>query len=220
MIVIKENERLYLNNWVYNACRITTALANVVENNNGVVKPHKKAIVSNRTLSEAIRDIESKLEKIETKQLENYTEVRANYIEAQKRKLEEYNAINNDPITITHTTWISFVFEDTYYMYSMDDNPFFDFYYIKTPIKNGQYSRDAASEKDSKQWLYDCFFSFGVSDADITEAANLIFNMLVSAKNSVIIRDKKRVRVPNYYNNGYHYETIYEKERFEKIDWM
>lgn len=221
MIVIRENERLYLSNWNYNACRITTALATIVENNNGIVKPYKNAIVSNRTLSEAIHDIENKLEKIEAKQLENYTEKRAVYIETQKQKLEKYKSINNEPITVTHTTWISFIFDGMYYSYSMDNNPFFEFYYTKTPVKHGKISRDVYSNKDNKEWLYDCFLGFGVSDEDIKEAANLIFNMLVNAKNSTPYRNSKRVRVANRYDGGYHYENVYEKERFEDVSsWI
>lgn len=78
---------------------------------------------------------------------------------------------------------------------------------------------DACSDDLSKEWLHDCFFSFNCSKADIKEAANLIFNQLVTAPKSVIRIDYVKRRVPNYYNNGYHYEKIYNKERFEKINF-
>lgn len=48
MIVTCENERLYLNNWNYNQCRLVSALAQIVKNHNGKVKPQKTAIISNR----------------------------------------------------------------------------------------------------------------------------------------------------------------------------
>lgn len=216
--IIRENERLYLANWDYNASRIITELKNIVENHGGDVKPHKTALVSNRTLSGAIRETSERIEAIE-KNNKLDAEKKNALLLSQKKKLEEYNAINNEPIQVIGT-YIIFVLDSVYYYYSIDDNPFFDFHYIKTPVKDGQYSQDAAAENDKKEWLYDCFFGFGVSNADIKEAANLIFNMLVTAKNSVVIRDSKRKRVPNTYNGGYHYETIYSKERFAKIDWI
>ena len=57
------------------------------------------------------------------------------------------------------------------------------------------------------------------SKSDIVEAANLIFNMLVNADKSPIVRDFKKQRVPNIYDGGYHYEIIYAPERLEKIDF-
>ena len=57
------------------------------------------------------------------------------------------------------------------------------------------------------------------SKSDIVEAANLIYNMLITSNNSPIIRNSRRQRVPNTYNNGYHYETIYNKEKFVDIDF-
>ena len=222
MIVTQDNQRLYLTSWEYNACRIITALAAVVENNGGQVKPQRHtAIISNRTLSSAVRDLEEKLQKIQERQEENATEVRAEYIKNKSAELEEMKRTPNNPIVVTHTTYISFVFDGMYYFYSVDTKPFFPFHYIKTPINNGRRSQDAAAENDPKEWFYDCFFGFRVSDADVKEAANLIFNMLVAAKNSAIVRDGRRVRVPNTYNDGYHYEMKYTPERWEKLgEWV
>lgn len=125
----------------------------------------------------------------------------------------------SEPITVTHTTYISFILDETYYYYQVDDNPLFEFYYRKTPIKNGKYSRDAGLKTDKKDWLFDCFFKSDCSQQDIVEAANLIFNMLCNAPMSEIIRDSYKQRVPNIYNDGYHIETIYKPERLEKIEF-
>jgi hypothetical protein len=73
--------------------------------------------------------------------------------------------------------------------------------------------------EDKKEWLFDCFFSWNCSDADIKEAANLIFNMLCTAPFSEIMRDQRRERVPNMYDGGYHYETICAPERVAEIDF-
>lgn len=217
MFVMKDGEKRYLRNWEYNACRIMTALQTIVENNGGSVKPVKKPIIENRTLSGAIRECKEKIERAEL--LENIpNERRAVYIANQKKELEKLESIKNDPIQVTQTTYITFVLDDVYYYYSVDENPFFPFHWRKTPIINGKYSLDAACDECKKEWLYDCFFTFRASDDDIKEAANLIFNMLVNAKNSVIIRDKKKTRVPNTYDGGYHYEIIYSKERFSALE--
>lgn len=217
MIVLKDGEQLYLRNWEYNACRITSALAVIVENNGGTVKPNKKPVIINRTLLQAIRELEDKVKQIDLldKPLPERQEA---YAAKQRKQLEELSAINNEPLEVTHTGYITFILDDMYYYYEVSDNPFFPFHYIKTPIVNGRYSRDAALEEDPKEWLYDCFFSFNVSEADIKEAANLIFNMLMNAKKSTVIRDGKRTRVPNTYNSGYHYETVYAPERWERVE--
>ena len=123
----------------------------------------------------------------------------------------------SEPITVTHTTYISFILDETYYYYQVDSNPFFEFYYNKTPIKNGMRSRDAGLEADKKEWLYDCFLSSNCGQPDIVEAANLIFNMLCNAPMSEIIRDSYKQRVPNTYNSGYHMETVYKPERMGEV---
>ncbi len=124
-----------------------------------------------------------------------------------------------EPITVTHTNYISFVLDETHYYYQVNDNPFFEFYYNKTPIKNGKRSKDAGLEADKKEWLYDCFFGSNCEQPDIIEAANLIFNMLCNAPMSEIIRDTRKQRVSNTYNDGWHFETVYPPERLEKVDF-
>ena len=177
-IVTKDGERLYLGAWEYNAARIVSELARIVENHGGRVKPTHAAIISDRSATEEA-----------------------------------------EPIIVTHTSYISFILDETYYYYQIDSNPFFDFYYNKTPIKNGKRSRDAGLEADKKEWLYDCFFNSNCGQPDIVEAANLIFNMLCNAPMSKIIRDKRKQRVANTYNDGWHFETVYAPERLEKVDF-
>lgn len=177
-IVMTEGERLYLRAWEYNAARILTELANIVNNHGGRVKPTNTAIISDRM--------------------------------AEKEA---------EPITVTHTSYISFVLDETYYLYQVSDNPFFEFYYNKTPIKNGTRSRDAGLEADKKEWLFDCFLGSNCEQDDIIEAANLIFNMLFNVPMSKIIRGKHKQRVANSYNDGWHFEAVFAPERLEKVDF-
>lgn len=220
MIVIKENERLYLSNWQYNACRITSTLATIVENNGGTVKPLKTAIISNRTLEATKRDLTDKLAQLEMINAAQYNDKRNNYIISKRNELEKLEQIKNDPIAVSHTSYISFILNDVYYSYSLSDNPFFDFHYSKIQVINNKYSLDHYCSVDKKEWFFDCFFSFDVSDSDIKEAAHLIFNMLVNSPYSEKYRNSTRKRVPNLYDGGYHYENVYERERFASVsDW-
>lgn len=177
MIVLHENDRFYLRSLDFNMCRIFSALAVVVENHGGRVKPQKKALVSDRSLT------------------------------------------GSEPITVTHTGYITFILDDVYYYFQVDQNPFFPFYYQKTPIKAGKYSRDACLDEFTKDWLFDCLWSSGVCDADIIEVANLIFNGLVNADLSVIRRDSCRKKVANTFDGGWHWENVYDPERFAAVDF-
>lgn len=211
MIITRENERLYLSSWNYNAAQILTELAKIVINNGGSVKPTKTAIISNRSISEAIHENENRLERLTN------SEKAKTAIETITAEIETLKSINNEPIKVTHLTYINFILDGVYYSYSIDDNPFFPFHIYKTPIKDGKRSADAACIEDKKEWLFDCFLKMNCNKSDIVEAANIIFNMLVNSNNSPIIRDSHRQRVANTYNSGYHYETIYSKERFIDI---
>lgn len=219
MIVSKENERLYPATWEYNAARITTALAKIVENYGGRVKYGRSAIISNRTINSAIYEKERRIEQLKLLNAETEKEIRTAAIKSFEKEIEELKQIKNDPIRVTHTGYITFVLENNYYYFSTDRNPFFPFYYIKTPIKNNKYSKDACCMEDKKEWLFDCFLSWDCGDADIKEGAHLIFNMLCNAPFSQIIRDSKKTRVNNIYDDGYHYETIYAPERIAEIDF-
>ena len=219
MLVLKDNERLYPDSWEYNGARIMSKLAKIVVENGGRVAPCKKALISNRSIDIMKTDCSLRLEKLKSLEEKQHKYVLVAAIEKKKEDLKELEQIKNDPITVTHTSYISFVLENTYYYFQLDDNPFFEFLLVKTPVKNGKYSKDAALEETKKDWLDDCYLKIGCSEKDINDAAKKIFDMLVSSKNSSIILDKKRVRVPNSYNNSYHYETIYAKERFSSVNF-
>ena len=219
MLVLKDNERLYPDSWEYNGARIISKLAELVVENGGRVAPCKKAVISNRTIDNMKIECSLRLEKLKSLEEKKHKDVLVAAIEKKKEDLKELEQIKNDPIVVTHTSYISFVLENTYYYFQLDDNPFFEFLLVKTPIKNGKYSKDAALEETEKDWLEDELLKIGCSEKVIEDAAKSIFDMLVTSKNSSIILDKKRVRVQNSYNNSYHYETIYEKERFTSVNF-
>lgn len=220
-IVTKENERLYLRSWEYNAALIISRLAEKVTKEGGRVKPTKTAIISNSTLDNAIRDIEIKiaLYRDHIQKGVGNPEKLKQAINRYCAKLSELNSIGNDAISVTHTRYISFVFNDTYYYYQIDNNMFFPFYYIKTPVLGENRSLNACLEEDPKNWFSDNFLKFTSTENEIETAANTIFQMLKTSKNSIIRRDTHKIRVPNNYNSGWHWETKTDPERFEKIDF-
>ena len=218
MIITRENERLYLTSWSYNAAQILTELSKIVINNGGNVAPTKSAIISNRSIDEVIHENESRIDRI-IERRNNGKKVNDAIIADLTAENEVLKGINNEPIKVTHLTYINFTIDGIYYNYSVDDNPFFPFYIYKTPIKDGKRSADAAGVEDKKEWLFDCFLKINCSKSDIVEAANFIYNMLITSDNSPIISISRRQRVPNTYNSGYHYETIYSKERFVDVDF-
>ena len=223
MIVMKENERLYPATWQYNAALITSALAEIIESNGGRVKYGNAAIISNRTITYAVIEKEERINRLKELNAESSDEtkaaIRAAAIKALEKEIEELKQINNGPRRVTHTGYISFIFNNNYYYFQTDSNPFLEFYYIKTPVNNNKYSKDAYLMEDKKEWYSDDLLKWNRSDAEIKEAAQMIFNMLCNAPFSEIRRDGRRQRVHNLYNNGYHYETIYTPERFAEIDF-
>ena len=53
MIVLKENQRLYLRSCNYNMARMMSALANLVKEHGGRVKPTRQALISDRNCKDA-----------------------------------------------------------------------------------------------------------------------------------------------------------------------
>lgn len=194
MIVTANNQRLYLNSWNYNAAKILSRLAVIVTDNGGRVAPLNNAIISNRSRDAAIREYSEKIERYTAREKESHNPARAAAILEYSRKLEKLQSINNDPITVTHVSYIHFFLDNCMYYYEVNDNPFFDFYYSKIPVTTGAYNAMCYSDNDEKEWLHDCFFGADCSDADTTEAAYLIFNMLVSAKFSTVCK-RERPRI-------------------------
>lgn len=231
MIVYKENQKFYLTHWEYNACRIISALAEIVREHGGNVKQTIPCEIVDRTKYNKHDEIEREIERRELalsvrtfeddEKEEKYRKAISKRLEALKmelRKLEE--EINYDkPISVSHTTYITFELDGVYYYYQVDDNPFFEFHYVKTPITERGHSLDACMEEDEKEWLFDCYVLTECTSEEVIKAAQFLFDMLMNAKKSRIIRDCKKTRVPNTYDSGWHYENIYAKERFAQIDF-
>lgn len=215
MIVMKDNERHYATSWQYNSARILTRLAQLITAQGGKVKPLHPAVLSDRNLEEACTATQRRTESAST----FHPKVREPLISNLQKELARFQAIPNTPITVTHTSYISFAMNGLYYSYQLDSNPFFPFYYLKTPIENGTYSGDACLEDDPKSWFTDPLVGFGCPQSEIETAAQAILALLLAAPLSTLRHDTQRTRIPNTYDSGYHYENIPVKERCLKIDF-
>ncbi len=225
LMFTNENQTLYPGTFEYNLCLVMNELTKIVENNGGIIKPNKGGYIVNRSILEKITENENRIKGLKEIAAEKETTAKAKKairaaIKEYTAEIEKLKAIKNDPVRVDRT-YIQFVLGDIYYYFGFPDNPFYDNYFTKTPVINGEkYSRNCYGTKDNKEWLFDSFWRVNCSQDDIKEAANLIFNMLINSKLSEKYRDGKKTRIPNFYDNGYHYETIYEPERFEKIEWL
>lgn len=220
MIVTKDNERHYATSWQLNSARILTRLAQLVTAQGGKVKPLHPAILSDRNLEDDIQDLETRIRTLTEQENESHSDAQTLALQTCLSHLDRLRAIPNTPITVTHTSYISFAMNGLYYSYQLDSNPFFPFYYMKTPIENGTYSGDACLANEPKPWLNDnSFIRFGCSDSEIETAAQAILALLLAAPLSTLRHDTKRTRIPNTYDSGSHFENVPVKERRLKIDF-
>lgn len=221
MIVLKENERHHATSWQYNSARILTRLAQLITAQGGKVKPLPPAVLSNRNLEEACTATQRRLESSYKAGPTSHPKEREIQISNLQKELALFQSIPNAPITVTHTSYINFTMNGVYYSYSLNDNLFFPFHYIKAPIdpKSETYSGDACMEESSKSWFTDPLIGFGCPDSEIESAAGAILSLLLAAPLSTIRHDTKRTRIPNTYDDGYHFENIPVKERRIKIDF-
>ena len=192
------NKRLYLDNWSYNAALTLQELENIVLENGGAIVSTWKTTerdtvtISNRSIAKVIHEKQERLERFKEKG------IRTDILENEIKELE---AIPNEPVTLYYGDWhyICFTIGSDYYHFSLDRNPFFDFHYCKCPIIDGLVSPNYYMDKDNKEWLYDCFFSWNCTEEDRRNAANAIYNKLIKAHYSGTYRDKNK-RKPNTLN--------------------
>lgn len=225
----KENQTLYLSCWQYNAALILEELAKIIIDNGGHVKPaYHRGYIENRSFYECAQDAQRKAERLTENVKSGIVEMNEKRSESLAKwtaEAEENKKAGEASRTpAEHITYIIFTLNGFYYSIELNENPFFEFYYRKTPITaNNERSRDAVGEELNKDFLHDCFIMIseqkpGIAE-DRKEAANMIFNQVTSAKPCKKAIESTRRRVANTYNSGYHYETIQGRERLEKIDF-
>jgi len=220
MFVLKDRTRLYLDSWNYNALLIISELARIVEGAGGRAdRSGKTALISNRSVTSAHRVYSEKLAKLlEAEASRPSNSSRTTEINRLRKELEVLDSFDNSPIEVIGQNWIHFILDGKFYSLSFDDNPFMEFHYSKTPVKdNGEYSLDAYRNELDKSWLEDCYLTYKCTADDRELAADLIFNLLVDSRDSTIARFPHRKKVIGAHDRSYHWETVYEKERIAKL---
>ena len=178
-------KKLYPNNWNYNAALILQELEKIVLNNGGKLcatwkRERQYHEIINRGILDRKKELEKDLERCERFKM---SEAARGYA----AELEKISRIKNDPIITAYADYhyIQFAFDGHYYYLQLDRNPFFDFLFTKSAlIDENTINQNVYSRNFNKCWLWDCFFSLDCSNEDRREAANIIFNELVTARNS------------------------------------
>lgn len=213
-------EKRYLKNWDYNCARLLDALRRIIENEGGRVKQFPKYEITNRIVDHVIAEMTEKIEQLErVNQEHGSNEAREKALKEYREKLEEAQRFDNTPLELPIYHQITFILDNVFYEYVLDDNPFFDFILWKTPIANGERHVCLGEIIEDKNWLFDSFFRFSCSDEDIKEAANMIFNILVKHPLCKLDREQTRKRVPNTYNDSWHWEVVVKPVQKRKIDF-
>lgn len=205
-----KEQTYYYTNWNYNAARLLDRLQTIVENNGGYIAETNAPdyffhcfqtlyTIHNRSLMGAICEQNERIERIKKFGRD---------ASAAEAELNRLLSIQAPPVKTRFTSYIHFVLDEFYYELSFSDNPFFPFHYRKIKLKDNQFVGDYYLEEFTKEWLYDCLFSFECNDAEIKEISNMIFNALCNAKASGEYIESKKTRVPNTFDDGWHYETV------------
>lgn len=229
----QDGQTLYFNNAKYNLTLILNELVKIVENEGGKVKPaYHNGYIENRSYYEIANECKTRrlrfqaaLEEGKVTEPEKVEKLKAAIEKWKEEEEENEKAGEESKRAVAHEGYIRFTLNGYCYYFQMPENVFSyeDIRAIKTKIINNQYSKDAASDEIPRGWLWDCFYSISDQKPEIEEdrkeAANIIFNELVKMPESKKIIDTHKKRVPNTYNNGYHYEIVRDKERLEKIDF-
>lgn len=178
---MEKKQTLYFNGWRFNTARLLQRIEKLVFDNGG-------AIVSTWE-----------------KESTTYT-----LIPTTTNYKFEVAIYENKAVTTNYTNYINFVLDGYIYSIDFDDNPFFDHHFSKIPVKDNlkveyKYYRNNLN----RNFMFNCLFDINCSYEEIKEIANLIFNQILTAKNSQIATTRRR----HYYNgNKYYYENIPDKE--------
>lgn len=177
---------LYLANWEYNAARVLSALDKIAEDNGGYLATSWPRSVStyyivNRHLNEVIKDTKTKLSRCGEK-------AKPEYVQRLRDNLERFTAYDNSPIETIHGYYLytEFILDGVGYYVQMAKNPFFPHMFMKFHLDSKNKATPCYIEEMPSDWVYDCFFTYTCSQADVVEAANQIFNTLIQSKFSPI----------------------------------
>ena len=118
-----------------------------------------------------------------------------------------------EPRQIYGSLQITFTLDENYYSFWVNENPLFEYHYIKTPIKNGKHLRNVYAEELFRTWAHDCLFRVA-TDIQIHVCALELLDLLTGAHLSQKYNEKHKIAVPNTYDGGYHFEYKYDPDEW------
>lgn len=236
MYFYTQNQTLYPDFWEYSYLMVLEQLAQLVEKNGGKVEPHRfnTGYIENRTLYEQINKKEEdfarfkhwlELKKESGKLTDTEYNAKLEKLTANMTtEIDTLKAVENKPVKTNYPGYIKFTLDGFYYDFCYSESTF-NYVCAKTPVKaDNTILTNIFSENVSSAFLN------GISDNElfqdkkaykkaIKESAEILLNSLKNNPVSGIYRKSTRKRVPNTYNNSYHYETIYSKDTYKKIEF-
>lgn len=216
-IFTHEGQTLHLAAWEYHAALTIEALKQIAVRNGArlcsadrykddIFAASKHGFIVNRTQNEIIHELESAAKGCN----DAGAEVPPDILE----KMTRYKNFPNDPVPMGCSVYLSasFVMGGVYYSFSMDTNPFFNFYYTKAEVfyfGGRNVCADSYAEVVPDSWYNTLPLCTLVEDEIIQKTADNIFTNLEAAAFSERVKpDTKRILVPNIHNDGYHYEAV------------
>lgn len=236
MYFYTQNQTLYPNFWDYTFFMVLEQLAKLIKKNGGRVEPHRfnTGYIENRTLYEQIAEKEKHFERFKRYlELEKeagkltdteYNTKLENLTVNMTSEIESLKAVENKPVKTNYPGYIHFILDGFYYSFTYSESTF-NYVCQKTPVRadntiiDNIYSETVSSDFINVVSDCDLFKDKKAYKKAIKEAAEILLNSLKNSPVSGIYREKTRKRVLNTYNNGYHYETIYSKDKYKKIEF-
>ena len=214
---MKEGETLHLPAWEYHVALVIQSLEQLALANgarlcsadrfkNDIFAAPKHGFIVNRAQDEILHELESTAK--------CYDDAGAEVPSSILEKIARYKNFPNEPVPIGRTVLLStsFILNDMFYSFSMDDNPFFDCHYHKAAVfsQDGQdRCHETYAEIVPDRWYSALPLDSLVKDEIIRQTAADIYAGLMDAQpTGRVTGNRKRIRVPNIHNDGFHYETV------------
>ena len=229
-----ENKTLWFEGSKYNLARVIEKIADMVLDRGGKVKELEDNVtIRTRGYSEKMMRVQYRID-ASKRMLAAHEEMRDTIMKAIEKYEAEYRELERlkEAAPVVHSrfsgrygicaTCLSFVLDGTFYRFSFSDNPFFPDGYSKIKLNDageyyGQYyGMNLTTEDEIKEYFVDELWKPCASEELIAAVAEDIFTRLMDAAPSERYFETERRRVPNTYNDGWHWETVTSKRGNEK----
>lgn len=130
----RKMKKLYLSTSVFNEYLLINELQKIVIKKGGYIlssylDKSERYYITNRTIKNNILENETKINRLKNREVLNAKQKEyLNTLENENKSLNKYNKNR----IVNNQNFISFILGNDCYYVQLDENPFFDFYYMKT----------------------------------------------------------------------------------------